>query len=251
MVGVFDNKQAAFAARTHFSDISYLHGGTNTLKKSIIKNRDLIGPLAAIASLSLIFGAMTTNANDASCVFEATLSNGADASYTFSGEQGGLVLSLGESGYEGIRFLGSSTDHTKRTMMVWTFNEPLPFGGKGPTTTTINASMTSTIESQSFGSRDMLSGKQLPPLQVSITEREPLSSRDPNAVRMAGTIDGNVSVRKLPKPSITASVTVRFEGLFTFRPPGPYTLNCDNVSFKAADIAGFRTKPVNNRNPLL
>jgi hypothetical protein len=51
-------------------------------------------------------------------------------------------------------------------------------------------------------------------------------------VSMTGTISGMVSVPDFAeRESINASLNIRFDGLFTFRPPGPSTLNCDNISF--------------------
>src|SRR6056297_39428 len=207
--------------------------GANTLTT---RTYDPVTTIAGAAFLVLLSGAATTQANasgvsDSTCVFEASLSEGADASYTFAGKQGGLVLTLDENGYTGIRFLGDSEDFSNRTMMMWRFDEPLPLEGTGPTSTTINASMGSSLDGQSFGSRDMSNGELLAPLEVDITQREPISAGDENAVRMAGTVQGEVSAVDRPNPPVTASLNISFHGSFSFRPPGPYTLNCDSISY--------------------
>src|SRR6056297_752910 len=126
---------------------------------------------------------------------------------------------------------GADADMSNRTMMLWTFDSPLPIGGTGPAGVTIEASLGSAIGGQSFSSRDTSNGELLAPLEVTIEERELLSSGDENAVRLAGTVTGEVSVRNRPNPPVTASLNITFHGNFTFRPPGPYTLNCDSISY--------------------
>lgn len=171
-----------------------------------------------------------------SCTFTASLSGpGVSADDSFSGAQGGLVLSLNESGYDGIQFFGDTETDTETasnlTALIWSFDTPLPFGEAGPTSTSITASLGSLVSGQGFSSRDLSTGELLPPLEVNISERELLDFGDPNAVRMVGTISGTVAVVDRSDFSVVeASLNIEFDGLFTFSPPSS-TLNCDNISF--------------------
>ena len=191
----------------------------------------LAGAAFALTPITAVAQIAGDGADDSACRFEASLSEGAESSYTYADQQGGLVLALDENGYTGIRFFGVDADMSNRTMMLWTFDSPLPIGGTGPAGVTIEASLGSAIGGQSFSSRDTSNGELLAPLEVTIEERELLSSGDENAVRLVGTVTGEVSVRNRPNPPVTASLNITFHGNFTFRPPGPYTLNCDSISY--------------------
>lgn len=166
---------------------------------------------------------------DCSCTFTASLSGpGVSAADSYAAAQGGLVLSLSGSSYDGISFFSDGAS----TVLIWSFDTPLPFGATGPASTSTRAGVGSSMNGESFSSTDLLSGASLPALDVSISERQLLGFGAPNAVSMAGTISGTVSVPDFAEgESINAALNIEFSGLFTFRPPGPSTLNCDNISF--------------------
>ncbi|MEX1056439.1 MAG: hypothetical protein WED11_01805, partial [Natronospirillum sp.] len=168
---------------------------------------------------------------DCSCSFTASVSGGSvGASDSFFGAQGGVVLSLGESGYDGIQFFGEGEAASNMTALMWTFETPLAFGATGPGSTSIRAHVGSILRGEGFSSTDMGTGTLLPPLEVTITRRQPLGYGHTNAVSMAGTITGTVSVSNLPEDPVSASLDITFDGLFTYSPPSN-TLNCDNISF--------------------
>lgn len=188
------------------------------------------GPDTVTASTENNSSSAQITVADCSCTFTASLSGpGVSAADRYAGAQGGLVLSLSESGYDGISFFGDGAS----TALIWNFDTPLPFGATGPASTSIRAPVASTLNGEGFSSTDLLSGASLPALDVSISERQLLGFGAPNAVSMAGTISGTVSVPDFAEgESINAALSIEFSGLFTFSPPSlTPTLNCDNISF--------------------
>ena len=143
-----------------------------------------------------------------------------------------LTADVENSVYTGLRFfsdnLGESFDDD--TAMMFRFVNTLPFGQTGPTSTT------ATVD----GGQGRLAGRQfslqpflgfedgpLPPLSVTITERQPLPSG--SGMLLAGRISGDVATNVFQDGvENIATLGVNFRGSFYQAPIGGGTiLNCE------------------------
>lgn len=151
------------------------------------------GSVTVTASVEDESDEVTVVLGDCSCYFDASLQgSGVSASDGHAGNTEGFLLEYGDDGYGGLWLFGDTSSASTMTSMQLLIEPPLPIGGSGPIEWTSRAPITAFLRGENFSTTSRAGQGDFPPLEVSITQREPLSGSQSAPVLLAGTIEGDV-----------------------------------------------------------
>ncbi len=158
------------------------------------------------------------------CSWSAAVKGDPFASDSFFGDQGGINVSLNDArtAYESVWIFDDTTS------VEVTFSESIPVGGSGPLMRSTGDPGGGLISGQGYLGVDIQTEQPLPPHEIQITEREPLSGGDGTSVALAGRVTGLVQGSKFGLPledqPPPADWVIEFKG--TFRPEATGRLGC-------------------------
>lgn len=187
------------------------NSGSATVTATSVENSEVS------ASVQVTLGSCT-------CSWTAAVMGDPVAADSFFGDQGGINVSLNDArtAYESVWVFDNTTSVTV------TFSESIPVGGSGPLMRSTGDPAGGLISGQGYLGVDIQNDQPLPPHEIEITEREPLSGGDGTSVALAGRITGLVQGTKpglpLEDQPPPAEWSIEFQG--TFRPEATGRLGC-------------------------
>ena len=237
VVCVESGSSQAFEALNPFTgsavEVTWSVSGPGTITQSGLYQASGSGEaLVTATSMSGNSATAKVTVGRCTCVWNARLSGPVSFSDGESGEEVLMTLlaDVENSVYTGIRlFSNNDGDSISEDTSLWfSFVNTLPFGQTGPASTTATLSGIQRVAGRTFSLQPFLGFEDgpLPPLSVTITERQPLPGG--TDILLSGRISGEVVTNVFQGGSEdSVSLGVDFSGLFGPAPIGGGTiLNC-------------------------